>query len=150
VSFDPKWGGPEKIVFDRLGDWRNNENPGVRYYSGTAFYRQTFTSEKSIDGKQLYMDLGKVKNIARVKLNGKDLGIVWTSPWRVDISKAIKQGKNELTIEVVNLWVNRLIGDEQPTINKYTFSTYKHYRSDSRLMESGLIDPIVIGETVWE
>jgi hypothetical protein len=146
VSFDPKWGGPEKTVFEKLADWRTHDNPGIRYYSGTAFYRQSFELS-DIKGKQLFINLGKVKNIAHVTLNGKDLGTVWTAPWRVDITRAAKAGTNELTVEVVNLWANRLIGDEiaKETGEKtFTYSTSRHYRKESPLLESGLIGPIKV------
>jgi hypothetical protein len=153
VAFDPKGGGPEKTVFEQLSDWRLNPDPGIRYYSGTAFYKQSF-EWTDIKGKTLYLDLGKVKNIARVRLNGKDLGTVWTSPWRVDISSAMKAGQNELSIEVVNLWSNRLIGDEQlpedGSVKRYTYSTFQHYEKDSPLLESGLIGPVTIVEKAWE
>ena len=113
----------------------------------------------------MYLDLGKVSNMARVRLNGRDLGVVWTAPWSVDITKAVKAKGNQLEIEVVNLWPNRLIGDEQlpddgirrgqwpdwlkegkpRTSSRYTFTTFKHYSKDSPLLESGLIGPV----TVW-
>jgi hypothetical protein len=152
VAFDPKWGGPGKTVFEQLSDWSLNSDPGIRYYSGTAFYKQSF--DWSDTGKKLlYLDLGKVKNMARVTLNGKDLGTVWTSPWRVDISSAVKAGQNKLSIEVVNLWPNRLIGDEQlpddGSVKRYTYTTFKHYEKESPLLESGLIGPVTIGEKAW-
>jgi len=163
VKFDPKWGGPENITFNSLIDWRLHDNEGIKYYSGTAFYKTMFELS-DIKNKPLYLNLGKVKNIARITLNGKDLGVVWTAPWQVEISSAVKKGKNELTVEVVNLWANRLIGDEQqpedgitkgkfpdwllkgekrPT-NRYTFTTHKHYKKDSPLLESGLLGPVRI------
>jgi len=152
-----------------LTDWSRHEDPGIRYYSGTAFYRQTFDLHE-VGGKDLYLDLGRVKNIARVKLNGQDLGVVWTSPWQVDISAAAREGENELTVEVVNLWANRLIGDEQlpddgirqgqwpdwlikgesRTSGRHTFATYRHFRKDSPLLESGLTGPVTVGEKIWE
>jgi len=121
VSFDPKWGGPEKVVFDTLSDWRNNENEGIKYYSGTAFYQTTFKtlSLKDFKTSRVFLDLGKVKNLARVTLNGKDLGTLWTSPWRVEITNALQEGENTLTVEIVNLWANRLIGDEQFPADEY-------------------------------
>jgi hypothetical protein len=163
VSFNPAWGGPEKITFDRLTDWSQHTDSSIRYYSGTAVYRQEF-DVLSAKGKQLYLDLGKVKNMARVRLNGKDLGVVWTYPWQVDITKTVKAKGNQLEIEVVNLWANRLIGDERlpydgikegkwpewftngtpRTSRRYTFTTYRHFRKDSPLLESGLIGPVTI------
>jgi hypothetical protein len=87
--------------------------------------------------------------MARVKLNGRDLGVVWTTPWQVDITEAVKKGNNELEIEVVNLWPNRLIGDEQLSEGekRYTFTTAKHYNKNSPLLESGLLGPVSILKT---
>jgi hypothetical protein len=164
VSFDPKWGGPESVVFDELHDWTADTRPGIKYYSGTAFYRQSFDLPGYKKGSALYLDLGKVKNMARIRLNGKDLGTVWTAPWRVDISGAVKTEGNALEIEVVNLWPNRLIGDEQlpydgpehgrwpewllegkaRTSGRYAFGSVRHYNRDSPLLESGLLGPVSI------
>lgn len=163
VSFDPKWGGPASAVFNQLTDWTQNTDSGIKFYSGTAVYQQTFDLPAT-DTKSLFLDLGKVNNMARVRLNGKDLGVVWTFPWRVNISKAVKPKGNQLEIEVVNLWPNRLIGDEQlpddgisngqwpewltegkpRTSGRYTFTTYKHFDKNSPLLESGLIGPVKI------
>ncbi len=165
VSFDPAWGGPESVTFEKLTDWTANTDPGIKYYSGTAVYRQTFDMPES-KSNQLRLDLGNVKNMARVKLNGKDLGVVWTAPWQVDISDAVTSKDNKLEIEVINLWPNRLIGDEQlpddgihgnqwpewlkegkpRTSKRYTFTTFKHFTKDSPLLESGLLGPVKILE----
>lgn len=115
VTFDPKWGGPAKPVeFKTLQDWTENTDKGIKYYSGTAIYKTQFNAEISgVKGKDLYLNLGKVNCIASIKLNHKDLGIVWTSPWRVKIpSGLLNNTGNELEIEVANVWANRLIGDE--------------------------------------
>jgi hypothetical protein len=161
VSFDPKWGGPASVVFEQLTDWSQHADTSIKYYSGTAVYRQTFDLPNR-KGKRLLLDLGKVKNMARVRLNGKDLGVVWTSPWQVDITDAVKAKGNRLEIEVVNLWANRLIGDEQlpddgihdkqwpewltegkaRTSGRFTFATFKHYHKDLPLLESGLLGPV--------
>ncbi|MDR1339196.1 MAG: glycosyl hydrolase, partial [Prevotellaceae bacterium] len=170
VSFDPKWGGPESVVFESLSDWTLHPSEGIKYYSGTAFYRQTFDMPGYEKGNTLYLNLGKVKNIARVRLNGKDLGTVWTAPWQVDISKAVKPKGNELEIEVVNLWANRQIGDgylpadgvtgerwpdwllegKPRTSGRYTFAPYRHYSKDSPLLESGLLGPVSICESKYQ
>ncbi|MDR2119569.1 MAG: glycosyl hydrolase [Tannerella sp.] len=164
VSFDPKWGGPASTVFDRLHDWTTNPDPGIRYYSGTAVYRQTFDMPEHFADGAICLDLGKVNNIARVRLNDTDLGVVWTAPWRTDISRAVRPEDNRLEIEVVNLWPNRLIGDEQlpydgpehgrwpewllagrpRTSGRYAFSAYRHYTKDTPLLESGLTGPVTI------
>ncbi len=166
VSFDPVWGGPEKVRFDQLEDWVNRPEAGIKYYSGKAVYHKTFDCEQAGKAEKLFLSLGQVNNMARVKLNGKDLGIVWTIPWQVDISTAVKEKDNTLDIEVVNLWANRLIGDEslvddgikngkwpewvlknqaRPS-QRYTFTSWRHYSKDSPLQSSGLLGPV----TIWE
>ncbi len=113
VSFDPKWGGPETIKFDALMDWSAHPDAGIRYYSGTAVYAKTFNAGRYDSGKRVYLDLGEVKHLADVTLNGKPMGVVWTAPWQVDITDAVRLGQNQLEIAVTNVWANRLIGDEQ-------------------------------------
>ncbi len=167
VSFDPKWGGPENITFDKLTDWSTNSNEGIRYYSGRATYFKTFDLPESIQldkNSEIYLDLGEVKNMARVKLNDIDMGVVWTSPWRIEITDVAKTKGNQLEIEVVNLWGNRMIGDEQlpedgvkdgkwpdwllenkpRTSGRYTFVPRHFYDKDSPLQSSGLIGPVQI------
>lgn len=110
VAFDEAWGGPAKIVFEQLDDWTTRPEEGIRYYSGTATYRKTFDAPTG-DRREIYLDLGEVKNLAHVRLNGKDLGVVWTAPWHVSLGSALQPKGNQLEIEIVNLWPNRLIGD---------------------------------------
>jgi hypothetical protein len=169
VNFDPKWGGPKTAVFDSLSDWSKNKVEGIKYYSGIAAYHKTFDFKETHHKEEIYLDLGKVKNMARVTLNGKAVGVLWAAPWRIDISPYIKQGKNELSIEIANLWPNRLIGDEkkpddgivgdqwpqwllngQPrTSGRFTFTSTKQYNADSPLFESGLLGPVkIIGQTL--
>lgn len=169
VSFDPKWGGPKSIRFDQLVDWILRPEDGIRHYSGTATYYKDFDMPVKTGkmNKSIYLDLGEVNQIARVKLNGKDMGVVWTAPWRVNISNAILKKHNKLQIEVVNLWVNRLIGDanfpddgilnerwpdwliqgKPRTSHRYTFSTYNYYKKDAPLVKSGLLGPVTIQES---
>jgi hypothetical protein len=165
VSFDPKWGGPKQVVFEKLDDWTARPEEGIRYYSGTAIYKKTFTLPRDTAGKgksRPSLDLGVVKNVARVRLNGRDLGVVWTAPWRVEITPAVRQGDNELEIEVANLWPNRLIGDailpkEQrlTTTNVRTYDTMasgtygckvcaarKKSGRPASLLPSGLLGPV--------
>ena len=108
VSFDPRWGGPGTVTFAELQDWITRAEEGIKYFSGTAIYRMTFDAT---DTAATHLDLGVVKNLARVKLNGEDRGIVWTAPWRVKLGRSLHTHGNRLEIEVVNLWPNRLIGD---------------------------------------
>jgi hypothetical protein len=115
VQFDPRWGGPQKpVTFETLEDWTKRPEPGIKYYSGTATYRKVFDLDPEPRTlNPVYLDLGTVKNLAQVRLNGKDLGIVWCAPWRVEVTGLLREKGNELEIDVVNLWVNRMIGDEQ-------------------------------------
>lgn len=148
VAFDPKWGGPEKPVeFAVLDDWTKRTEPGIRFYSGTAVYRKTFDASQIAGSKsKIFLDLGRLKNLARVKLNGSECGIVWCAPWRVDIAAAVKPTGNQLEIEVANLWPNRLIGDlSLPAEKRRTWTTRNPYRADSPLLESGLLGPV----TLW-
>ncbi|KKL25053.1 hypothetical protein LCGC14_2409170 [marine sediment metagenome] len=160
VSFDPKWGGPEKITFDELYDWTKSEDRGIKYYSGIATYRKNFDLPHQ-SGKKIYLDLGTIHDIARVRLNGKDLGVVWCAPWRVDITDAVKTTSNTLEIEIANRWPNRLLGDslepdkdvrtvkwesgflegKEYKTGRYTFTTAKGY---GKLLPSGLIGPVQI------
>jgi hypothetical protein len=147
VSFDPKWGGPKEIVFASLEDWTKRTEPGIKYYSGTAVYRKAFNVPEGMlsSGKQYYLDLGAVKNLARVRMNGHDLGVVWCLPWQVNATNAIRTGENDLEIEVVNLWPNRLIGDMSLPLNqRFTSTTFNPYRKDSALLPSGLFGPVSI------
>jgi hypothetical protein len=116
VAFDRTWGGPGKALFAALEDWTARPEPEIKYYSGTAVYSKTF-GLLTIDrpGRQrLYLDLGVVNHLARVVLNGRDLGVIWCAPWRVALPEGLmKAVDNRLTIEVTNVWANRLIGDEQ-------------------------------------
>jgi len=97
------------------------------------------------NGAALWIDLGDVKNMAEVTVNGKSLGLVWHAPYRVDVTNALKPGANEITIKVTNAWVNRLIGDEQPGVEKkYTFADVKPYKANSPLLPSGLLGPVQV------
>jgi len=167
VSFDPKWGGPEHVTFEELEDWTKRPEDGIKHYSGIATYHKTFDLQetKAPDSKtDIYIDLGEVKNLARVKLNGKDLGVIWTYPWRVRITDLVKSKGNSLEIEVANLWGNRLIGDtglpydgvqndkwpewllegKKRTSGRYTFTTNRYYKKDMPLQPSGLLGPVTL------
>jgi len=171
VSFDPKWGGPKKVTFDSLVDWTTHPQEGIKHYSGIAVYKKSFDLPLSATAgsHKLYLDLGEVKNMSRIRLNGKELGVVWTAPWKVDITRVVKPKGNELEIEVANLWPNRLIGDEQfpddgikdgkfpewlingkkRTSGRYTFTTYNPYKKDSPLLKSGLMGPVTIQQSQY-
>ena len=146
VSFDPKWGGPEKITFAALEDWSKRPEPGIKYYSGRAVYRTTFDAPADTAKDRHFLSLGKVKNMASVKLNGTDLGVIWCDPWRVGIPAGLLQEKdNRLEITVANLWINRLIGDSGlPKKERLTWSTLEPFKPDSPLQESGLLGPVSV------
>jgi len=165
LSFDPKFGGPEKIHFDQLQDWTLHEMRGIKYYSGIATYRKTIQIDE-LEDSAYYLDLGVVKDMARVKLNGEDQGVVWCAPWRIDISNALKEGENTLEIEVANRWINRLLGDSQDPdayvrtvqfdnglmggqeyqTGRYTFTTRAamHSFNFKEPLPSGLLGPVEI------
>jgi hypothetical protein len=145
VHFDPKWGGAASVAFDTLDDWTKRPEAGIKYYSGKATYKKTFDLPESLrlPRKRLYLDLGKVKNVAEVRLNGKDLGVVWTAPWHVEITSAARPTGNALEIDVVNLWPNRLIGDAALSPQqRLTVTNVKKFHKDFPLYESGLLGPV--------
>ena len=115
LEFPKNLGAPDHVSLDRLISWTEHSNPGVKYFSGTATYRKRFTLPEGMRGpdRRLCLDLGRVCVIAEVALNGKDLGILWKPPFMVDVTDTVAAGSNDLEIRVVNLWPNRLIGDEQ-------------------------------------
>ena len=173
VRFDPKWGGPASVKFEKLTDWTKHPEPGIRYYSGTATYQKTFDGAASNR-----LDLGVVNHIARVRINGRDLGVVWTAPWQVRVPAGLlKPTGNQLEIEVTNVWANRLIGDEQeptdcewspghhfkgqggflqrfpewfvenkprPSQGRYCFTTWNYFTKESPLVPSGLVGPVTL------
>ena len=162
VAFDPKWGGPQEVIFDSLEDWTQSEERGIKYYSGIATYQKDFDRPANTAASSAtYLDLGTVHDMARVRLNGKDLGVVWCAPWQVEVSEAMKAGSNRLEIEVANRWPNRLIGDQQAPdagvravqwtcgflggkeykTGRYTFTTGQGYNA---LLPSGLLGPVRI------
>ncbi len=144
VSFPPDWGAPASITVDKLASWSDNADAGVKYFSGTGTYTNTVNAPASWfkKGAHMWLDLGDVKNLAQVEINGKPLCIVWHAPYRVDATGALKPGANELTIKVTNAWVNRLIGDQQPGATKYTYADVTPYHANSPLLPSGLLGPV--------
>ncbi|MFT3704967.1 MAG: glycosyl hydrolase [Agriterribacter sp.] len=147
LSFQKDRGAPADITVDHLASWTDNADAGIKYFSGTGTYTQTLDAPADWlkKGTQLWMDLGDVKNLAEVIINGKSLGIVWKKPFRLDISSAVKPGRNTLTIKVTNLWVNRLIGDQQPGMDKkITYTTMPFYKANAPLLPSGLLGPVQI------
>jgi hypothetical protein len=174
VDFKEVLGYGGNYTFEKLIDWKDHQNEKIKYYSGTATYRTTFDFTQKIDkNTSISIDLGNVAVAAKVKLNGKDLGVLWKTPYQIDISDAIKTGKNDLEIEVTNLWTNRLIGDERfpqndnyqfeggnfpktkmpewytnnqprPEGERKTFTTANFYKSTDALQPSGLLGDVVL------
>jgi hypothetical protein len=170
VSFPPNTGAPAEVTLPELISLHQHSDPGVKYFSGTATYRNSISvpSGATAGDRRLYLDLGWVHVIAEVRLNGRDLGLLWKPPFRVDVTGAARPGENKLEVLVTNQWVNRLIGDEQlPPENEYapggnikvipewylqgkpkppggrtTFATWKHFDKDSPLLVSGLVGPV--------
>ncbi|OYU35394.1 glycosyl hydrolase [Novosphingobium sp. PASSN1] len=145
VTFQPRRGAPESAVLPQLADWSKSSDPGLRYFSGTATYRQTFKLPAKA-GKHLVLDLGEVREVAEVLVNGKSAGILWKPPYRADLTGLTKPGTNTLEVRITNLWVNRLIGDAQPGAKPITFTTLKTYRADAPLRPSGLMGPVTLEE----
>ncbi|MBN2216439.1 MAG: hypothetical protein JW719_03585, partial [Pirellulales bacterium] len=172
LEFPPNWDAPKSVTLDRLVSWPEHDNEGVKHFSGTAVYRKTFNIPANRFGKdkRLSLDLGHIAVIAEVTLNGRDLGVVWKPPYRVDVTGAARPGANDLVVRVTNLWPNRLIGDERkppylkwnpdggpaewpdwladggpvPETGRRSFTTWRHYEKDSPLLESGLLGPVIL------
>lgn len=143
VSFDPKWGGPASIEFDSLTSWTTRSEPGIKYYSGTAVYRKDFELLSVPASESVELDLGRVRELAEIKVNGRSCGIVWSPPFRADISRAIKPGLNHLEVEVVNFWPNRIIGDQSlPADKRFTRTNIRLLTAKTPLMPSGLFGPV--------
>jgi hypothetical protein len=145
VSFDSTKGGPaQPVVFEQLKDWSTDNNNAIKYYSGTATYTTTFDYKPAFDAK-IWLDAGKVASLAEVFVNGKSCGVMWTPPYRVDITKALRPGKNELRIEVTNTWFNRLKGDQLlPEKERITWTTAPLWLKDKPLLPAGLLGPVTL------
>ncbi len=145
IHFPAGWGAPEAITIDKLSSWTENANPGVRFFSGTATYTRILDipAEFVQQNAPLWLSLGDVRELARVKLNGQDLGITWKKPFRIALNGAAKPGKNTLEVSIVNLWPNRLIGDQQlPIAERFTRTNITKFKADSPLLPSGLLGPV--------
>lgn len=144
AQFDPAYGGPSQpVLFNQLSDWSKNPDSAIRYYSGTALYTKNFTYNG--DTKNAWIDLGAFSSMAEVKINGVTCGTLWTPPYRLDISKAVKKGENQISIEVVNTWANRLIGDSKLPEDKRITKTTAPFRLEGKpLNPAGLLGPVLI------
>lgn len=146
VAFQSNRGASASATFDQLTSYTESSDTGIKYFSGTATYTKTINvPANALKGSRIWLDLGDVKNLAEVTVNGKSSGIVWKKPFRADVTNTLKPGANKVEIKVVNLWVNRLIGDAQPGVtNKITYTTMPFYRADAPLQPSGLLGPVKI------
>jgi len=171
LRFPPGWGAPEKVNFEKLISWTDSPDQGIKYFSGTAGYLKSFRLPQEFrrKGQRVFLDLGKVAVMAEVLLNGKELGVLWKPPFRIDITDALKPAANQLEIKLTNLWPNRMIGDEQlapdskrkpngtldewpdwvlagksSPSGRFTFTTWEPWKKDSALQESGLLGPVTI------
>ncbi|MCM8568475.1 DNA-binding protein [Gramella jeungdoensis] len=144
IQFDPQFYGPaSEISVDKLFDWSESDNDNIKYYSGTAVYSKTFRYRGKTN--DVWLNLGEIGDMAEVILNGKEIGVIWTSPHRINISKALKRGKNHLVIKVTNTWRNRLIGDQQlPEEERLTWTTAPYRLDGEELLEAGLLGPVMI------
>ena len=145
LSFPPDLGAPAKATFEKLTPWNENSDEGIKYFSGTVTYTKSVEAPAAWfqPGAHLWLDLGAVKNLAEVSVNGTSLGIVWKQPYRVDVTSTLKPGTNSLEVKVTNGWANRIIGDRQPNAAKtYTFTSPKFYKASSSLWPSGLLGPV--------
>lgn len=171
LTFSPNLGAPAHVTIEKLISWTEHPDPGVNYYSGAATYTKTFDvpAELRSGNRVLFLDLGRVEVMAEVKLNDKNLGILWKPPYRVDVTDKVKSGSNTLEVKVVNLWINRQIGDEQllddsdrnpdgtlkawpkwvdegkpsPT-GRFSFTSWRLWKKDDPLVESGLLGPVTL------
>jgi hypothetical protein len=171
VRFPRGQGAPEHATFDQLASWSDNADPGIKYFSGTATYETRFELPRGqkVKGRRFYLNVGRVAVMAEITLNGKNLGTFWKPPFEMEVTEVIKSGQNLLQVKVTNLWPNRMIGDEQlaedskrkengtleewpawllngqpSPAGRYTFTTWRLWRKDGVLQQSGLLGPVVI------
>ena len=151
VAFEQGKGGPESTqTFETLTDWSKNADNKIKYFAGHAIYTNTFKISKLPEG-ETYIYLGKVIVMAKVKINGEEVGGVWTPPYRLNITKYLKKGVNILEVDVVNNWRNRLIGEKNmPESERFTKQSFTYLNKDSELQESGLIGPVEIQNYSYE
>ncbi len=144
VTFDTAMRGPLKpVLFNVLIDWTASKDLLIKNYSGTAIYQTKFMVNAIPATNTIYLNLAMVKVMAKVKVNGKDMGAVWTAPYKIDVTGAIKKGENKIEIEVVNTWVNQLIGDSKlPVEQRKTWTNVNIYNPQSEYQQSGLIGPV--------
>jgi hypothetical protein len=114
IRFQANRGAPAQAHFDKLFSWSEHSETGIKYFSGKAIYSKTFQlNQKQLSsGKRIFLDLGRVKNVATVIVNQKEVRVMWKPPFTLDITDFCEEGNNMLEVEVTNLWPNRIIGDK--------------------------------------
>jgi hypothetical protein len=141
LAFEAGRGAPsEPLALDRLQPWNASDIPGVRYFSGTATYRTTIAVDGPVPPRAV-LDLGDVRDLARVRLNGQALGVAWKPPYRFELRGLLRPGANVLEVDVANLWVNRLVGDAQPGAAAVTHAG-PVYAAAAPLRASGMLGPV--------
>ena len=143
VRFQEKRGAPAETAFDHLQSYTESADPGIRYFSGVATYENHFEIARPEQGR-VWIDLGCVRDLAEVYVNGTCCGTAWKEPFRVDISDAIQPGANTIEVRVANTWPNRLIGDEQPGAKRVAWTDSPAYRAGDALRPAGLLGPVRI------
>ena len=151
IEFEENRGGPKKpVTTDVLFDWMESKNPEIKYFSGNAIYKTTVTINQ-LPESPTYIDLGKVMVMAKVRVNGQDAGGVWTTPYQVNVTQLLKEGVNELEVEVVNCWRNRMIGElSMPEEERFTFHSASDIKVDSPMQSSGLLGPVQLVSYPYE
>ncbi len=149
ISFDTAWGGPARIQVDTLQSWTAFKDAGIKYYSGTAVYKKSFTvSGDRLKMAKVMLDLNNVLEMASITINGHKMAVRWCAPFQFDVTRYVRAGDNQLEVEVVNLWPNRLIGDSRlPREERRTHTNIKKFEqpgSEKYLRESGLLGPVVL------
>jgi alpha-L-rhamnosidase/Glycosyl hydrolases family 2, sugar binding domain len=148
LTFPKNAGAPQETEVPELTSWTKSSDAGIKYFSGTATYQKRFDVPKDWfkPGAKVMLDLGTVKEIAEVEINGRAVGgILWKPPFVIDATSALKPGNNELSVKVTNLWPNRMIGDLQHgTAKGFTWTDFRPFKTDSPLLESGMLGPVVV------
>ena len=141
VQFQEKRGAPASAEFSTLGSYTDSSDTSIKYFSGIASYTKSFEAQP---GEKTVLDLGRVADLAEVYVNGEYCGAAWKEPYLVDISKAVKSGSNSLEVKVANVWVNRLIGDEQPNATRIGWTDAQGFNGQEPLLPAGLLGPVKI------
>lgn len=140
VYFAPEWGGPGHVTFHELADWTAHTDPRIKYYSGTAIYRNRFSVHRNMPEEKVFLKLSLLGAAARIVVNGVETDTVWCSPWEADLTEVVREGDNEVEIHVVNSLMNRMIGDASlPADQRVTYAYPEIAEPEDALVPSGLV-----------